>query len=221
MSDNNTHENMRIEGYKRAQARKKRMHNKRINLVGDGGIITKTIVGIAEWIILLVWKIINHIFKMFRDIVHYVYDLFFGSFNGIFNGADVTTCYSYKYLRYICTVFAPPIGIFFSKGVYGWFNILICWIITMINFIAGIVYAFVIMRNDNYASRFERVQLSKQCNKNKCHYHYGQNECVPKEGYSESDCKKPVKPWIPLIISIMIVIGMLYLLSLLIKAFIK
>ena len=33
----------------------------------------------------------------------------------------------------------------------------------MVNFVAGIVYAFVIMRNDNYASRYERVQLAKQC----------------------------------------------------------
>tara|TARA_B100000686_G_scaffold346166_2_gene432242 strand:+ start:36 stop:746 length:711 start_codon:yes stop_codon:yes gene_type:complete len=222
-NENNSNENMRIAGYRRAMARKKRMQNKRLNLTSGGGIISKSIVGIAEWLIFFIWKLIKQIFKIFFDIVEYIYDLFFGSFNGIFNGTDVVTCYSYKYLRYICTIFSPPIGIFFSKGVYGWFNILICWVITMVNFVAGIVYAFVIMRNDNYASRYERVQLAKQCKKfgNKCSYNYGQNKCVPNEGYNESDCKKPVKPWIPLIISMLIVVGIVYILSLLIKTVIK
>ena len=222
-NENNSNENMKIVGYRRAMERKKRIQKKRLNLTSGGGIMSKSIVGLAEWLIFFIWKLIKQIFKIFYDIVEYIYDLFFGSFNGIFNGTDVVTCYSYKYLRYICTIFSPPIGIFFSKGVYGWFNILMCWIITMVNFIAGIVYALVIMRNDNYASRYERVQLSKQCKVfgKKCNYNYDQNKCVPKKGYTESDCKKPVKPWIPLIISILIVIGMVYLLSLLIKTVIK
>ena len=60
----------------------------------------------------------------------------------------------------------PPFGVLLSKGLYGWFNIIICMVITYINFIAGIVYAFVITSRNRYADQYEAYQLKKDLDNN-------------------------------------------------------
>ena len=60
----------------------------------------------------------------------------------------------------------PPFGVLLSKGLYGWFNIIVCMIITYINFIAGIIYAFVITSHNRYADQYEAYQLAKDLNNN-------------------------------------------------------
>lgn len=34
------------------------------------------------------------------------------------------TIFNYIYLRYLVTILFPPLGVFISKGIYGWVNIL-------------------------------------------------------------------------------------------------
>ena len=60
----------------------------------------------------------------------------------------------------------PPFGVLLSKGLYGWFNILVCVIITYINFIAGIVYAFVITSRNRYADQYEEREIAIALDKN-------------------------------------------------------
>jgi uncharacterized membrane protein YqaE (UPF0057 family) len=64
------------------------------------------------------------------------------------------------------TALMPPMGIFLSKGLYGWFSIIICSIITYLNFIAGIIYAFVITSRNRYADQYEEYQVKLATVKN-------------------------------------------------------
>jgi uncharacterized membrane protein YqaE (UPF0057 family) len=59
------------------------------------------------------------------------------------------------------TVLMPPFGIFLSKGIYGWFNIFVCIVITYMHFLAGIIYAFVITMRNRYADQYENQQMIK------------------------------------------------------------
>lgn len=43
------------------------------------------------------------------------------------------------------TIICPPLGVFMDLGITGWFNILICLILTLIFYIPGLVYALLII----------------------------------------------------------------------------
>ena len=53
----------------------------------------------------------------------------------------------------------PPLGILMSKGLYGWFSVLVCIIITYVNYMAGIIYAFVITARNRYADQYEAQNI--------------------------------------------------------------
>ena len=55
----------------------------------------------------------------------------------------------------------PPFGIMLSKGMYGWFSILVCVLLTYIHYLAGIIYAFVITTHNRYADQYEQYQMKK------------------------------------------------------------
>jgi len=57
------------------------------------------------------------------------------------------------------TVMMPPFGVFLSKGIYGWFNILVCMILTYVHYLVGIVYAIVITMRNRYADQYEDKQM--------------------------------------------------------------
>lgn len=68
------------------------------------------------------------------------------------------TIYNYVYTRYVATILVPPLGIFLSKGLYGWINILICFLFCYINYFIGIGYALIITYNSKYADLYEKKQ---------------------------------------------------------------
>jgi uncharacterized membrane protein YqaE (UPF0057 family) len=43
------------------------------------------------------------------------------------------------------TVLCPPIGVFMDLGITGWFNILICILLTFLFYIPGLIYALIII----------------------------------------------------------------------------
>jgi uncharacterized membrane protein YqaE (UPF0057 family) len=55
----------------------------------------------------------------------------------------------------------PPFGIMLSKGMYGWFSILVCVLLTYMHYLAGIIYAFVITMHNRYADQYEQYQIKK------------------------------------------------------------
>ncbi len=68
------------------------------------------------------------------------------------------TVYNYVYTRYIATILVPPLGVFLSKGLYGWVNILICILFCYINYFIGIGYALIITYDSKYADLYEKKQ---------------------------------------------------------------
>jgi uncharacterized membrane protein YqaE (UPF0057 family) len=88
--------------------------------------------------------------------------MIFGNFSSIIPTAlKKGTVISLKWFRYAMTVLMPPFGVFLSKGVYGWFNILVCIVLTYMNYLLGIVYAFVITMRNRYADQYEDQQMIK------------------------------------------------------------
>jgi uncharacterized membrane protein YqaE (UPF0057 family) len=45
----------------------------------------------------------------------------------------------------IATILCPPIGVFMEYGILGWFNILICTILTLLFYIPGLIYALILL----------------------------------------------------------------------------
>jgi len=147
----------------RAAKRKNRV-GKEMNkvLAGNGLVGNWIIAGITE-IGKMIKKIFMFILEAAFDIINFIYDLMFGSFKGIFGGKDkLGPQYSYKYIRYFVTLVAPPLGILLSRGAMGWFSIIICGVLCMLNYFVGIIYAFVVMHaRGGYANRYEKYQMDK------------------------------------------------------------
>ena len=43
------------------------------------------------------------------------------------------------------TVLCPPVGVFMDMGLTGWFNILICILLTLLFYVPGLIYALLII----------------------------------------------------------------------------
>lgn len=148
---------------KRHYNRKQKILNKQgsniSSLVGRPGPVAGIIIYIFDAIIQIVARLIVYLLK----ITQYGYNLFdnyiWGNFDGVLpNTITGGQVLSYRYLRYILTVLLPPVGVFMGKGVYGFFSIFVCVILTYINYVAGIVYAIVVTLNNRYADQYEEKQ---------------------------------------------------------------
>ena len=90
----------------------------------------------------------------------FTYNLIFGNFNGIIpSSLKKGKVVSMKWFRYAMTVMMPPFGVFLNKGIYGWFNILVCILLTYMNYLVGIIYAIVITMRNRYADQYEDKQM--------------------------------------------------------------
>ena len=132
-------------------------------LVGRPGPITGIVLSFIDIILTLFLKLSFNLFKISSFAFGWVNNITFGNFAGVIpSSLKQGKVISMKFFRYCITVLMPPFGIFLAKGLYGWFSILVCIVITYINFIAGIVYAFVITANNRYADQYEaqRIKMS-------------------------------------------------------------
>ena len=137
-------------------------NDKLSNLVGRPGPLTGFIIGIVDVIVTLFVKLFVNMFTISKFAFEWMYTLIFANFNGIIpTSLSGGTVISLKFFRYTMTVLMPPFGVLLSKGIYGWFNIIICMIITYVNFLAGIVYAFVITARNRYADQYETYSYKK------------------------------------------------------------
>jgi len=59
----------------------------------------------------------------------------------------------------------PPFGILLAKGMYAWFSIIVCIIITYVNYLAGIIYAVVITSRNRYADQYENKRIMDELSK--------------------------------------------------------
>ena len=147
---------------KKNWARKKNVEgNDPLNsMFGRPGPLTGIVLSFIDIIIELGLKCIFYLY----DITQYAFDwlnnMIFGNFQDLlpktFSEGKVI---SPKFFRYSLNVLLPPFGIALSKGIYGWFSILTCVLLTYINYIIGIIFAFIITSKNRYADQYESYQI--------------------------------------------------------------
>ena len=145
--------------YRRKLKREKLKQEKAGALLTQQGPITALLVTILDFIM----DIFLNLFEMIVDFGQYGFTFVISNIYGtdaqlIPNTEKFGTAVSLKYVRFFITLFIPPLGVFINKGLYGWFNVLLCFLFTYIHFILGAVYAFVITFRNRYADRYEKVE---------------------------------------------------------------
>lgn len=131
------------------------------NIVGRPGPISGFALGTIDVIITLIVKICVNVFIIAQYAFDWMYNMIFGLFNGIIPSSIVGgTVISMRYVRYFVTAVMPPFGIFAAKGIYGWFSVIVCIVITYINFLAGMVYAFVVTSRNRYSDQYEAKNIA-------------------------------------------------------------
>jgi uncharacterized membrane protein YqaE (UPF0057 family) len=90
--------------------------------------------------------------------------MFFSDFKGILAGKFKTKsgmCFEYTYFRYFMTIMIPPMGVFLARGITAWYNIIICAFLCMIYYFPGLIYAFIVIHNAPYATRYQEMKRDK------------------------------------------------------------
>ena len=124
-------------------------------LVGRPGPVTGIVLSLFDMISTFFIKITVILLQITSISFDWMNNLIFGNLKGLIpNEVTKGAVISLRWMRYSITVMMPPMGVFFSKGIYGWFNIIICTILTYMNFLVGIIYAFIITMNNRYADQY-------------------------------------------------------------------
>ena len=146
--------------------RKKRIQNgdadQLTKLVGRPGPITGIVLSLFDMVSTFFIKISVILLQISAISFDWMNNLIFGNLKGLIpNEVTKGAVISLKWFRYALTVMMPPMGVFCGKGIYGWFNIIVCTILTYINFFVGIVYAFVITMRNRYADQYEEQEYAE------------------------------------------------------------
>lgn len=148
--------------YRRKLKRDRTKSEKKAAMLQNQGPITMLIVGIIDFVIDLFTRLGTFIWDFSTFGFKLVYDTVYGSYDGLIpNSEKFGMITSMAPMRYLITILVPPLGVFLSKGLTGWFNIIICFVLTFIHFIFGAVYAFVITYNNRYADRYEKAEYNR------------------------------------------------------------
>jgi len=148
-------------------ARKKNVEGNPLGeLIGRPAPITGLVLTFLDMVVELFLKLVFYLFDITKYSFNYVNSILLGNFQGIIpksftKGKVITT----KFFRYTITALMPPFGIILSKGIYGWFSVLVCGLLTYVNFLAGMIYAFVITSKNRYADQYEEYQTKLFANK--------------------------------------------------------
>ena len=153
---------------------KKKMHLKTRKITYGTGPIGMFVLYLLDYIIDFIRYLGENFLQFFSMGFELVYDFFFIGFRGIFPGADditfneyegyrrvskfAGTCISYKFIRYLLTIVSPPVGVFMGKGLRGFMTIIICTVLTYINFLLGVIYALVVTNRSRYADYYEKKE---------------------------------------------------------------
>lgn len=148
--------------YRRKLKREKRKRAKKAGLLLGQGPITMFLIYMLDFVIKLIARMGELVLDFTSLGFGSVYDLFYGSYDGFIpNSEKFGSMISFKPIRMFITLLIPPVGVFLSKGLYGMFNVIICFILTYIHIIFGIIYAFVITYRNRYADRYEEMEYKR------------------------------------------------------------
>lgn len=132
------------------------------NILGRPGPISGFVLIAIDVVVEIILKFVFYLYDLTQFAFDWMNNMTFGNFKGIipknFSGGKVV---STKFFRYTINVLLPPLGIMLSKGMYGWFSILCCVVFTYINYVAGIVFAFIITSKNRYADQYESYQIAQ------------------------------------------------------------
>ncbi len=148
--------------YRRKLKRDLAMRGKQAAMVANQGPLSVFVIGILDFFLESIVKLLGIVW----DFAGFGFDAVYG--NVYAAGADIIpnaekfgSMVSMKPFRIFLTILIPPLGILLSKGLYGWFNILICFVLMYINFILGAIYALVITFRNRYADRYEEAEQKR------------------------------------------------------------
>lgn len=148
--------------YERKQRVEQNHKNKMKDTMEDSGVITLILLYVWDMFVEIVIGFIFDFFDILLFAFEYTQNFIFGNYRGIFPDAEkYGLMFSYKYVRYFLTVLVPPLGVFMAKGLFGWFNILICLVLCYVHYVLGIIYAFIVCVDSRYSDRFERRDISR------------------------------------------------------------
>jgi uncharacterized membrane protein YqaE (UPF0057 family) len=148
--------------YRRKLKREERKKAEKAGMLYGQGPVTMFLVYMFDFILKLFIRMTEFIFSFTSLGFNSVYDIFYGSYEGALpNSEKFGVIIGMKSFRYFITLLIPPVGVFLSKGLYGWFNVLICFALTYIHIVLGIIYAFVITFRNRYADRYEEMEYKR------------------------------------------------------------
>lgn len=148
--------------YKRKLQVEKDVNSHLTGSITKPGPIGAFMIYIFDIVIEFMARFIISVFSFVETGFNFIMAYTFGNFSGLFPNVDkYGTLISYRFFRYIVNILLPPIGVFLAKGLYGWFNIFICFIITYVHYVAGIIYCFVITSHNRYADLYEKTEYEK------------------------------------------------------------
>lgn len=141
---------------------KRKADSKRGGMAGRGpaAMIVMKLIDALQYVIV---KIIKFFWYGISEPTYkFVYNLLFSEFHGFFAGKEKDgDCYSTGIVRYIITIFVPPVGVFMAKGLYGWPSIFISAGLSFLHMFAGIIYAFIVTHNNRYSDRYQKRELER------------------------------------------------------------
>lgn len=141
-----------------------RNKNNMSSIVNNSGPIGYILILFLDKVIEIIYDLVKPTFRLFWEGVDVIQNATFGEFGGLLNIAATKTdgsCYTFRPFRLALTILTPPIGVFLSKGVKGWFSMIITVIICYFNYFIGIIYAIVITMNSKYADKYEMLQYQR------------------------------------------------------------
>lgn len=116
----------------------------------------------------IVIKLFASIYNLFLDIlmdgINFTQKFFFSDFKGFLAGKlkiKKGSCFEYTFFRYFMTVMLPPMGIFISRGMSSWYNIILCGLLCLFKYVPGLIYAIIVMHNAPYANRYRDMKRRK------------------------------------------------------------
>jgi uncharacterized membrane protein YqaE (UPF0057 family) len=150
----------------RLSKKDKNKEDKRKRIISGSGPLAKIIIYFLEKILLeqIIKGFYNQIITVMDDAFTFVQNTFFSDFKGFLAGklkSKKGTCFEYTFFRYFMTLMLPPMGIFLSRGISGWYNILICGLLCFIKYFPGLVYALIIMQSAPYSKRYQEMKRDK------------------------------------------------------------
>lgn len=149
--------------YRRKLKRQKIQQAKRNGALQNSGPLSILIIGIIDFVFGLIGSMISLVMDFSSGGFRLVYDTIYDTGTDLIPSSEkFGQAISMKPIRIIITVLIPPLGVALCKGlIFGWFNVLLCFILTYISFPLGVIYALVVTYKNRYADRYEEAERQR------------------------------------------------------------